>query len=67
MAMTPTVGMGVPLFLAIWVAMMVVTMFSTVGPMVLTSARVQAGGRQREQPFAPTGCSWAPMYSCGRR
>jgi hypothetical protein len=31
-AMMPTMGMGAPLFLAIWVAMMVAIMFPTAGP-----------------------------------
>lgn len=54
MAMTPTMGMAAPLFLAIWVAMMVAIMFPTAAPMVLTFARVQAGKRRTEQPFVPT-------------
>lgn len=54
MAMSPTMGMGAPLFLAIWVAMMVAIMFPTAAPMILTFARVQAGKRDKEQPFVPT-------------
>jgi predicted metal-binding membrane protein len=54
MAMTPTMGMGAPLFLAIWVAMMVAIMFPTAAPMVLMFARVHARKRQRERPFVPT-------------
>jgi predicted metal-binding membrane protein len=54
MAMTPTMGMSAPLFIAIWVAMMVAIMFPTAAPMILMFARVQAGKRQREQPFVPT-------------
>ena len=54
MAMTPTMGMGAPLFLAIWVAMMVAIMFPTAAPMIMTFARVQAGKRQKEQPFVQT-------------
>ncbi len=54
MAMTPTMGMGASLFLAIWVAMMVAIMFPTAAPMILTFARVQAGKRQQDQPFVPT-------------
>ena len=42
-----TMGMGAPLFLAIWVAMMVAMMFPTAAPMILTFARVQANRRQR--------------------
>src|SRR3972149_10577861 len=48
-----TMGMGAPLFLAIWVAMMVAMMFPTAAPMILTFARVQAGKRQRGQAFVP--------------
>jgi len=36
-----TMDMGVPLFLAIWVAMMVAMMFPTAAPMILTFAHVQ--------------------------
>src|SRR3989337_816510 len=49
-----TMGMGAPLFMAIWVAMMVAMMFPTAAPMILTFARVHAGKRQRGQPFVPT-------------
>jgi len=52
-AMGLTMGMGAPLFLAIWVAMMVAMMFPTAAPMILTFARVHAGKRQRGQPFVP--------------
>lgn len=54
LAMTPTMGMAAPLFLAIWVAMMVAIMFPTAAPMILTFARVQAGKRRQERPFVPT-------------
>lgn len=54
MAMRPTMGIGAPLFLAIWVAMMVAIMFPTAAPMVLMFARIHAGKRRREQPFVPT-------------
>jgi predicted metal-binding membrane protein len=54
MAMTPTMGMGAPLFLAIWVAMMVAIMFPTAAPMVLTFARVQATRRRQARPSVPT-------------
>ncbi len=49
-----TMGMGAPLFLAIWVAMMVAMMFPTAAPMILTFARVHAGKRRRGQPYVPT-------------
>ena len=50
----PTMGLGAPLFLAIWVVMMVAMMFPTTAPMILTFARVQAGKRQRGEVFVPT-------------
>jgi predicted metal-binding membrane protein len=53
-AMMSTMGMGAPLFLAIWVAMMVAIMFPTAAPMILTFARVQAGKRRQERTFVPT-------------
>ena len=52
--MSLTMGMAFPLFLAIWVAMMVAIMFPTAASMILTFARVQADKRQRGQAFVPT-------------
>ena len=49
-----TGGMGAPLFLAMWVTMMVAMMFPTAAPMILTFARIAQGKAQRRQPFAPT-------------
>lgn len=49
-----TMGMGAPLFLAIWVAMMVAMMFPTAAPMILMFARVQDKRRERGQTFVPT-------------
>lgn len=54
MAMTPTAGMTGPLFLAMWVAMMVAIMFPTAAPMILTFATVQRGKRERGQAFVPS-------------
>jgi predicted metal-binding membrane protein len=54
MGMGPTMGLGAPVFLAIWVVMMVAMMFPTATPMILTFARVQAGKRQRGEVFVPT-------------
>ncbi len=48
-----TMGMGAPLFLAIWVVMMVAMMFPTAAPMILTFARVQNSRRDRGQYFVP--------------
>src|SRR5438876_8636446 len=49
-----TMGFGAPLFLAIWVLMMVAMMFPTTAPMILVFARVQASKRQQGQVFVPT-------------
>lgn len=55
MAMTgPTMGMEAPLFLAIWVMMMVAMMFPTAAPMILTFQRIQAGKRERGDTFVAT-------------
>lgn len=61
-----TMDMGVPLFLAIWVAMMVAMMFPTAAPMILTFAKIQQGKRQGGKPYVP-GCSLAPTWPSGRR
>jgi predicted metal-binding membrane protein len=53
-AMSPTMGMGAVLWLAIWVAMMVAIMFPTAAPMILMFAHVHTTKRQRQQPFVPT-------------
>src|SRR5262245_26480772 len=49
-----TLGPRVPLFLVIWVAMMVAMMFPTAVPMILTFHRVQAGNRKPGDAFATT-------------
>src|SRR5438105_2016206 len=49
-----TMGVGAPLFIAIWVVMMVAMMFPTAAPMVLTFNRISAGKRQNGQAFVPT-------------
>ena len=51
---SPTMGMCAPLFLLIWVVMMVAMMFPTAAPMILTFHRVQAGKRQRGEAFVAT-------------
>lgn len=53
--MDPTMGMAAPVFLAIWVAMMVAMMFPTAMPMILTFAHVQAGKAARDQATVPVG------------
>ena len=47
-------GLDAPLFVALWVAMMVATMFPAAAPMILMFAQVHAGKRQQRQPFVPT-------------
>ena len=55
MTMAPsTMGLRAPLFLAIWVAMMVAMMFPTAAPMILTFHKVQAGKRKRGDTFVST-------------
>ncbi len=49
-----TMGLAAPLFLAIWIVMMVAMMFPTAAPMILMFAAIAAGKRQRGQPFVPT-------------
>jgi predicted metal-binding membrane protein len=51
---SPTMGMRAPLFLAIWVVMMVAMMFPTAAPMILTFHKVQVNKRQRGETFVAT-------------
>ena len=51
---SPTMGLRAPLFLAIWVTMMVAMMFPTAVPMILTFHKVQAGKRERGDAFVST-------------
>ena len=51
---SPTMGMQAPLFLAIWVVMMVAMMFPTAAPMILTFHRIQASKRERGDTFVAT-------------
>jgi predicted metal-binding membrane protein len=51
---SPTMGLRAPLFLTIWVTMMIAMMFPAAAPMILTFHRVQAGKRQRGQAFVST-------------
>jgi predicted metal-binding membrane protein len=52
--MGPTMGVGAPLFLAIWVVMMVAMMFPTAAPIILVFHSVQAGKRARGETFVAT-------------
>ncbi|HZP26582.1 MAG TPA: DUF2182 domain-containing protein [Dehalococcoidia bacterium] len=49
-----TMGLGAPVFIAIWVVMMIAMMFPTAAPMILTFARVQANRAGRGQEIVPT-------------
>src|SRR6266571_6426483 len=51
---SPTMGLRAPLFLAIWVVMMVAMMFPTAAPMILMFGAVYASKRRQEQPYVPT-------------
>lgn len=51
--MSLTMGMGAPLFLAIWILMMVAMMFPTASPMILMFNRVQAQKQARGQRYVP--------------
>lgn len=46
--------MGLGLFMAIWVVMMVAMMFPTAAPVILAFGRIQANKRAREAPYVPT-------------
>lgn len=49
-----TMGLAAPLFIAIWVVMMVAMMFPTAAPMILIFAQVYASKQARGQAFVPT-------------
>jgi len=51
---TPTMGMQAPLFLIVWVVMMVAMMFPTAAPMILAFHKVQASKRARGETFVST-------------
>jgi predicted metal-binding membrane protein len=51
---SPTMDMRAPLFLTIWVVMMVAMMFPTAAPMILTFNKVQVSKRQRGEAFVAT-------------
>lgn len=52
--MSLTMGFGAPLFIALWIAMMVAIMFPTAAPMIMMFARIQAKKEERGQPFVPS-------------
>jgi predicted metal-binding membrane protein len=51
---SPTMGLTAPLFLALWVVMMIAMMFPTASPMILTFHKIQTTKRERGQPFVST-------------
>jgi predicted metal-binding membrane protein len=51
---SPTMGLTAPVFLALWVVMMVAMMFPTAAPMILTFHHIQTTKRERGQPFVST-------------
>ncbi|KAF0212175.1 MAG: metal-binding transmembrane [Methylocystaceae bacterium] len=53
---SPSMGLGAPLFIAVWLAMTIAMMFPTVAPMALTFHKTQAARRKRGQAFVGT---WA--------
>jgi predicted metal-binding membrane protein len=54
MSMSPTMGMGTLLFLAIWITMMVAMMFPTAAPMILIFARTHRHKQAQGKPYVPT-------------
>ena len=52
--MGPTMGVAAPLFLAIWIVMMVAMMFPTAAPIILAFHTVQARKRARGETFVAT-------------
>lgn len=52
--MSLTMGLGAPLFMALWLAMMVAIMYPTAAPMIMAFARVHGDRRSRGDPFVPT-------------
>ena len=52
--MSLTMGFGAPVFIALWIAMMVAIMFPTAAPMIMMFTRIHAKKEERGQPFVPT-------------
>ena len=49
-----TMGMALPLFMGMWVLMMIAMMFPTAAPMVLTFASISRNRRAKGEAFVPT-------------
>ena len=54
MSLDFTMGMAAPLFLTMWIAMMVAMMFPAAAPMILLFDRVQRGKREADRSYVPT-------------
>jgi len=52
--MSLTMGMGAPVFIALWIVMMVAIMYPTASPMIMAFARIHSDRRERGQPFVST-------------
>jgi predicted metal-binding membrane protein len=52
--MSLTMGMSAPLFIALWVVMMIAVMFPTAAPMILMFNRIHNQRREKGQSFVPT-------------
>jgi len=52
--MSLTMGMSAPLWIALWIVMMVAIMFPTAAPMIMMFARIHAKRAERGQTFVPT-------------
>ncbi len=53
---SPSMGLGAPLFIAVWMAMTVAMMFPSAAPMILAFHKAQVGRRRRGHAFVGT---WA--------
>jgi predicted metal-binding membrane protein len=52
--MSLTMGMSAPVFIALWIVMMVAIMYPTASPMIMSFARIHGDRRERGQPFVST-------------
>ena len=52
--MSLTMSLGAPLFIALWIVMMVAIMFPTAAPMMLMFNRIHKQRREKGQSFVPT-------------
>ncbi|HUP73855.1 MAG TPA: DUF2182 domain-containing protein [Acidimicrobiales bacterium] len=63
MGLDLTMGMAAPLFLVMWIAMMVAMMFPASAPMILAFARTQAPKRNDGLAYTPTWLFIAPYLT----